>query len=225
MKNLLVIPLVFLAFCVFADDRVVLGSFERETAEADDGVSNAETTLNGFGARLFNFKDEGFYLGASFAHLTGDSDLCVGSDCVTVDATGTVFSGEIGRDMGQWIPYVGLSFTSSEVDFMGTTDSDETVGLNAGMWLELDTFKIRGAVVNLDDEDNRAVFGGFLFQMDNNFALGAEFGMNLDDEVDGFRFSLQFGRQFQLTTNLKPLTGGFLRVATDLLVRDSCASV
>ncbi|MYD45133.1 MAG: hypothetical protein F4W92_02105 [Gammaproteobacteria bacterium] len=62
--------------------------------------------------------------------------------------------------------------------------------------MELDTFKLRGAVVNLDDEDNRAIFGGLLFQMDNNFALGAEFGMLLDDEVDGFRFSLQIGRKF-----------------------------
>ena len=196
MKKLLVLPLVLLSFCVIADERIILGSFERETAEADDDVSSAETTLNGFGARLFNFKDEGFYLGASFAFLTGDSDLCVGSDCVSGDATGTMFSGEIGRDMGQWTPFVGVSFTSTEVEFMGMTDSDETFGINAGMWLELDTFKVRGAVVNLDDEDNRAVFGGILFPVSTNFTVGAEFGMNLDDEVDGFRFSLQIGRKF-----------------------------
>lgn len=196
MKKLLVLPLVLLSFSVIADERIILGSFERETAEADDEIASAETTLNGFGARLFNFKDEGLYFGAGFAFLTGDSDLCVGSDCVTGDTTGTMFCGEIGRDMGQWTPYVGLTFSSSEVDFMGTTDSDETVGVSAGMWLELDTFRVRGGVVNLDDEDNRAVMGGFLFQMDNNFAVGAEFGMSLDDEVDGFRFSLQIGRKF-----------------------------
>lgn len=196
MKNLLVIPLLLLSFCLIADDRVILGSFERETSEAADNVSSAEATLNGFGARFYNFQDEGFYLGGGFASVTGDTDLCVLSECVSVDTTGSVFTGEIGRDLGQWIPFVGASFSSSEVEILGASESDETWGFNAGLWLELDTFKLRGAVLNLDDSDNRAVTGGLLFQMDNDFAIGAEIGMLLDSEVDGFRLSLQFGRKF-----------------------------
>ena len=200
MKKLLVLPLVLLSFCVIAEERIILGSFERETSEADStmlGVTlSAEATLNGFGARLYNFKEEGLYLGAGFNFVTGDADICADSVCISGDASGTGFAGEIGRNFGQWTPFVGASFTSSEIEFAGESESDETWGLNAGMWVELDTFKLRGAVVNLDDEDNRAIFGGLLFQMDNNFALGAEFGMLLDDEVDGFRFSLQIGRKF-----------------------------
>ncbi|MCY3541450.1 MAG: hypothetical protein OXH31_06040 [Gammaproteobacteria bacterium] len=197
MKKLLVLPLVLLAFCVIADDeRIMLGSFERETAEAEDDMSSADTTLNGFGARLFSFKNEGIYLGAGFSYLTGDSEYCVGTNCVSADATGTSFFGEIGRGMGHWTPFVGLSFTSSEVDLMGESDSEETWGLSAGLWLQVDTFLLRGAVLNLDDEDNRAISGGVLFPVSTNFTLGGEFGMNLDSEVDGFKLSLQIGRKF-----------------------------
>ena len=196
MKNLLALPLVLLSFCVIADDRVILGSFEQETLEEEDDVSSVESTLNGFGARFYSFTDEGFYLGAGFSQLTGDIDLCVETVCVSADSSGTMFSGEVGRDLGQWTPFIGASFSSSEVEIFGESESDETWGLNAGLWLELDTFKLRGALTNLDDSDNRAVFGGVLLQMDNNFAFGAEFGMLLDSEVDGFRFSLQIGRTF-----------------------------
>lgn len=196
MKNLLVLPLVLLTVSVFAGDRVILGSFEQETTEAEDAVSSAESTLNGFGARFYNFKDEGLYLGAGFAQLTGDLDLCVLSNCISADSSGTIFSGEIGRDLGQWTPFVGASFSSSEVEILGESESDETWGLNVGLWLELDTFKLRGALTDLDDSDSRAIFGGLLFQMDNNFILGAEVGTLLDSELDGFRLSLQFGRVF-----------------------------
>ncbi len=200
MKKLLVLPLVFLSLGVIADERFILGSFDRESTEAESsllGVTlSAEATLNGFGARLFSFKDEGLYLGGGFSFLQGDTDLCVGSDCMSADTTQTMFSGEIGRDLGQWTPFVGFNFSSTEVDLMGETDSDEITGLSAGLWLELDTFKLRGAVNSLDDEDNRSIHGGLLFQMDNKFVFGADFGMLLDDEVDGFRFSLQIGRSF-----------------------------
>ena len=196
MKRLLVVPLVLLSFSVIADDRIILGSFERETTDADTSEFTGETTLNGFGARLYNFKDEGLYFGASFVSRSGDYELCAGTDCFSGDASATMFSGEIGRDLGNWTPFVGLSFTSSELEIFGETDSDETTSFNAGLWLELDTFKLRGALIDLDDSDNRAIVGGLLFQMDNNFALGAEFGVLLDSEVDGFRFSLQFGRKF-----------------------------
>ena len=200
MKKLLVLPLVFLSLGAIADERFILGSFDRESTEAESsmlGVTlSAESTLNGFGARLFSFKDEGLYLGGGFSFMQGDSDLCVGSDCLSADATQTMFSGEIGRDMGQWTPFVGFNFSSTEVELLGETDSDEITGLSAGLWLELDTFKLRGAVNSLDDEDNRSIHGGLLFQMDNKFVFGADFGMLLDDEVDGFRFSLQIGRSF-----------------------------
>ena len=196
MKNLLFLPLILLSFCVFADDRVILGSFEQESTEAGEAGVDAESTLRGFGARLFNFEDSGLYYGASFAHLTGDSEFCVLSNCASFDSTGTLFSGEIGRDLGQWIPFVGTTFYSAEVEAFGESESDESWGLNAGLWLELDTFKLRATINDIDDSDSRSITGGILFQMDNNFAFGAEVGMLLDDEVDGFRFSLQIGRVF-----------------------------
>lgn len=207
MKNLLVIPLVLLSFCVIANDRVMLGSFEQETAERAEAGFKGESTLSGYGARVFNFIDEGLYLGAGFAQLTGEIDICLLSDCETVgDATKTMFSGEIGRDFGQWIPFVGASFSSTETEETlfgdGFTESEGTFSLTAGLWLELDTLKLRGALTDLDDNDSVDVSGGLLFEggllfpMDNDFALGAEFGMLLDSEVDGFTFSVQFGRKF-----------------------------
>ena len=196
MKNLLLIPLILLSFYVFADERVFLGSFEQESTEAEEGVVDAESSLSGFGARLFNFKDSGLFYGLSFAHLTGDSDLCALSVCVSLDSTGTLFSGEIGRDLGQWIPFVGTTFYSAEVEAFGESESDESWGLNAGLWLELDTFKLRATINDIDDSDSRSITGGLLFQMDNDFAFGAEVGMLLDDEVDGFRISLQIGKVF-----------------------------
>ncbi|MYD46509.1 MAG: hypothetical protein F4W92_09165, partial [Gammaproteobacteria bacterium] len=111
MKKLLVLPLVLLSFCVIAEERIILGSFERETSEADStmlGVTlSAEATLNGFGARLYNFKEEGLYLGAGFNFVTGDADICADSVCISGDASGTGFAGEIGRNFGQWTPFVG----------------------------------------------------------------------------------------------------------------------
>lgn len=198
MKNLLVLPLVLLSIYVSANDRVILGSFEQESAESEDAERNidAESSLTGFGARLYQFSTEGLYLGAGFSHLTGDLDICQLTLCLSADASRTRFVGEIGKDFGQWTPFIGTSFSSWEVDAPGESESDETWGVNAGLWLELDTFKLRGALTHLDDSDNRAVSGGMLFQMDNNFALSAEIGMLLDDEVDEFRISLQFGRSF-----------------------------
>ncbi|MYC24301.1 MAG: hypothetical protein F4X56_00110 [Gammaproteobacteria bacterium] len=200
MKKLLVLLMALLSFCILADERIVIGSFEQESTEAESILHRVtvseESTLNGFGARIFDFRDEGLYIGAGFSFVTGDSDLCEGSDCVSVDATRTGFFGELGRNFGRLTPFFGASFDSKEIDGGGHTDSDEPFGINAGFWLELDKLKIRGAGVYLDDEENRAITGGFLFQMDNKFALGAEFGMLVADEVDGFRFSLQFGRKF-----------------------------
>lgn len=196
MKKLLLLPLVLLSFGVSANERVILASFERESADADDIVSSAETTLNGFGIRFYNFGNRELYFGAGFTQSSGDFELCVLQECDTGDTSATLFSGEVGRNLGSWTPFVGANFTSAEVEILGFTESDESWGLNAGLWLDLDTVKLRGAITDLDDSDSRAVFGGFLYQMDNSFALGAVFGVLLDSEVDGFRFSLQFGRKF-----------------------------
>ena len=195
MKNLLVIPLALLSFCVIADERITIATFEYETLEENAIVFSAETTLSGFGARFYNFRDVGFYWGAGFSQRTGDFEFCAPSECSTVDATETLYSGEIGRDLGGWTSFVGASFTSSEVELFGR-ESEETWGLYAGLWLDFDNYKLRGAMTDIDDSDNRAVHGGLLFQMDNNFALGVEIGLYMEREVDGFKFSLQFGRVF-----------------------------
>ena len=198
MKKFLVLQIVFLSFCVMADERIAFWSLERDSAEDEYQVLGIEfernETLNGFGARLFSFKEEGLYLGASFAYLLGDREVCVLGGCQFSDAIGTMIGGEIGRDLGKWTPFVGVSFSRSKVELKTRTDNEEIWGLNAGLWLELDTFKLRGAVTNLDDEDNRVVAAGILFQFENKFAVGTEFGMLLDSEVDGFKFSLQIGR-------------------------------
>lgn len=196
MKNLLVIPLVLISFCVIADERITLATFEYETTESGQFGLTAESTLSGFGARFYNFRDVGFYWGATFVQRTGDFEVCVLSDCSTGDETVTVFSGEFGRDLGGWTSFVGASFTSSETEFMSSTASDETWGLYAGLWLDFEDYKLRGTMTDLDNADNRAVHGGLLFQMDNNFALGAEIGFFLERDVDAFKISLQFGRVF-----------------------------
>ena len=175
-----------------------LGSVGQETAEsqdADRGI-DAESSLKGTGARLYSFNDEVFYFGAGITRLTGDLDICQLSLCISADARRTRFFGEIGKTFGQWTPFIGTSFTNWEVESDDESESDETWGLNAGLWIELDTFKVRGALTDLDDNDNRAILGGLLFQMHNNYVVGTEIGMLLDDEIDEFRFSLQFGKTF-----------------------------
>ena len=199
MKNLLMLPLILLSLCVCANDLVILGSFEQESAESEDterGI-DAESSLTGFGARLYNFRDEGLYLGAGFAHLTGNLDICQLPLCISADASRTRFFGEIGMELGRWTPFIGSSFSSWEVEAPGESDSDETWGLNAGVWLGLDSsFNLRGVLTHLDDSDNRAISGSLLFQTGNNFVFGAELGTLLDDEVDEVRISLKFGRIF-----------------------------
>ena len=75
MKNLLLIPLAMLSFCVFAEDRFIIGSFEQETVERELNIFNIdgfESSLNGFGFRHYQFLGSGLYLGSSFSHLKGD---------------------------------------------------------------------------------------------------------------------------------------------------------
>ncbi|MYC24446.1 MAG: hypothetical protein F4X56_00840 [Gammaproteobacteria bacterium] len=201
-NRLLVLPLVLLSLGVIADERIIFGSFERESAKEGFNTLGVDIevteTLNGFGVRSFKFNDKGFYHGDGFTFLTGDRQACLPGICNSFDARKVVASFEVGKDIGQWIPFVGLSIAVSHVEFEINTDRkyDLTKGLIAGSWYKLDTFILRGAVSHLDDGDNRTISGGLLYQMDNRFALGAELGWLLDSDVDRLSFSLQFGRSF-----------------------------
>ena len=221
-KNLGLLPMVLLTFGmvannVVAGDRVILGSVERLAEEYDapffESSIDRESTLNGFSAKLYWFRDAGFYRGLSYVAMTGDVDFCLQSNCSSVDTTVTTFSVEFGRAVGQWTPFVGLTWTQTEAEEteLGFWDSEnrsfvtpgnvvestaDASNFNIGYWLELDTFKVRGALNNLDGKKPMSVSGGVLLQMDNKFAVGAEIEILLDTEAGGFRFSLQFGRSF-----------------------------
>ncbi|MCY3541452.1 MAG: hypothetical protein OXH31_06050 [Gammaproteobacteria bacterium] len=199
MKKFLVLPIVLLSFCVIADDRIILGSFEGDlTVEQYNTLGHktlATSILFGVGASLFNFKDDGLYFGTSFKYLTGDRETCF-IFCESFNAQGSMLSGEIGRVMGQWIPFVGLSFHSSEIDSLSERVTDESWGLNIGFWFDYDKFKIRGALTNLNDGDYRAFSFGRLFQRDNNVVLGVDLKFLIDSEVHQVNCSLQIGRFF-----------------------------
>ncbi|MYD46491.1 MAG: hypothetical protein F4W92_09075 [Gammaproteobacteria bacterium] len=198
MRKLLVVLLTFLSFCVVADESVILGSFERQTEEFEMeyfGFS-FETSWNGFGVQFLNFVDSGYYFAGKFSHLSADTDICVGSQCVSpdTDTIQTVFSGEIGWNYRNLTPFFGLSFFNEESE-------GETVdysGFITGAWLDFDTFKLRGAITSIDQTEftNARIWfsGGLLYQMDNNWAFGAEIGMETDGDGNGFRFSLSLGR-------------------------------
>ncbi|MYD46490.1 MAG: hypothetical protein F4W92_09070 [Gammaproteobacteria bacterium] len=193
-QNLLVVLLTFLSFCVVADERVILGSVERQTEEGEYFGLTLESISNGVGVQFLNFVDSGFYFGAEFSRLTGDSEACVRSQCVSSDTdfNHTMFSGEFGRNFGDWTPFVGASYNETESD----GESVDGWGLDVGSWLSFDSFKLKGTITNADDEISRGISGGFLFQMDNNWALGAEIGTLLDSESDVINFSLQLGWVF-----------------------------
>ena len=225
MKRLLLpLPLVLLTFGmvannVIADDRVILGSFERLTEEYDeplfgDFTTSYESTLSGFSAKLYWFRDNGLYRGIGLGYMTGDVDVCLESICSSVDTTVSMRSAEIGWALGQWIPFVGGNWTQTkaeeETEFLDLIVEGEYIYglspgpwvertadpfyLNIGLWLQLDTFKVRGALNIWDESEPPGVSGGVLFQMDNDFIVGAEFEVSLDTEANRFRFSLQFGR-------------------------------
>ena len=225
MKRLLLpLPVVLLTFGmaannVIADDRVILGSLERLTEEYDYPYLSVslESTVNGFSAKFYQFRPYGLYMGLGLVRMTGDVDVCFQSNpsiCSSVDAKVTMFSMEFGWDLGHWIPFVGetISQTTGEQTGLALFDDENKVGVNPssvveraedrseryiGLWLERDTFKVRGALNNiLDESEPMSVSGGVLFQMDNKFAVGAEFEILLDSKAEGFQFSLQFGRSF-----------------------------
>ena len=223
-KNLLLLPMVILTFGmvannVVAGDRVVLGSFERLTDEYDapffaDSVSR-ESTMNGFSLKVHRFQNDGLYGGISLNYMAGDVDVCLESLCTSVDTTYFMYSAELGLDLGQWIPFVGGTWTNTSIElnefgyFFGDSDdyygfnpgyvvesTADTFGFNTGVWLELDTFKVRGALNFMDESERIGVSSGVLFQLENNYAVGADLEILLDNGADGFRFSIQFGRSF-----------------------------
>ncbi|MCY3541474.1 MAG: hypothetical protein OXH31_06160 [Gammaproteobacteria bacterium] len=196
MKNLLVVPLVLLSICVIADERVILGSFERQTQETEFGQFGltVESISNGLGVQFLNFADSGLYFGAEFSRRSGDSELCDRSNCISSDTdfTYTMFSGKIGKSFGDWTPFVGASYNITESD----GDTVDGWGLDVGWWVRFDKLKLKGTMTNVDDDFSRGISSGFLFHMNEKWALGGEIGTLLDSESDVFRFSLQLGRTF-----------------------------
>lgn len=214
MKRLLSLALALLSVWVIADERIIFGSLDRES-EKDDfntlGIDIEETdTLHGFGVQWFRFSDGRIYQRDKLTVLIGDREACFLGTCNSFDARKFTYSQEIGVEIRRWIPFFGMSLGVSKIEFETNTDSEleVTKGLIAGTWLKLDAFKLRVAVANFDDkdnrvfstnynaEDNRVITGGLLFQLDNNIVLGVEVGTLLDSEEDGFSFSLQIGRSY-----------------------------
>ncbi|MXW07604.1 MAG: hypothetical protein F4Z87_05705 [Gammaproteobacteria bacterium] len=198
MKKILVVPLALLSFSVNADERLILGSFERLTGE--DEVEQIgysyEASSDGFGLQYLSFKDSGFYFGAGISFSTGDTEICVQSQCESPESgpSDTTFSGEIGWNFDSWTPFVGLSLINEEID----DESDRFWGFTAGLWFDFDKFKLRGAITGISDSSFLSsttwMSGGFLYQMKNKWAFGAEVAQEQDSEVNRFSFSLYLGR-------------------------------
>ena len=181
MKNFFSsLPFVLLTFGmvannVIADDRFILGSFERITALSEppyygDNVST-ESTLNGFSAKLYWFGSDEWYSAIGLGYTIGDVDVCVQSNCSSVGTTVSMFYAEIGRALGQWVPFVGGTWTRTVVEesehliwnsehtlifypHSVVDRSADPFSLNIGFWRELDTLntiKVRGALNIWDD--------------------------------------------------------------------------
>lgn len=198
MKNLLVVPLVLLSIYVIADERVILGSLELHTEDAEvaHGGTTIKSSLNGFGVQFLRFADSGYYFGGNFSRLSGASESCVRSQCLpsNTDFSQTIFSGEMGWSFGDWTPFFGMSF----VDEDSTGESADYSSFTTGAWLAFDAFRLRGAITKTqqtDFSDSRTwVSGGFLYPMRNEWAVGVDFGSEIEGDRDGFRLSFQFGR-------------------------------
>ena len=105
-------------------------------------------------------------------------------------------SGEAGMSFGRWTPFVGASYTSVVEDAGGISFGDRNWGLNAGVWFEQETFKLRGVLTNVNDSEEREIFGNILFRFGNDYVVGAEGGLLLNDAEDRMSFSLQIGKFF-----------------------------
>ena len=208
MKNFLILPLVLLSFCVFADERFILGTIGQVTVDSeDDGFGlSVESSMLGFGTNFYNFKDESYYLGASFVSLSGDVDICseiryiipgdIDQVCVSGDTSATSFGGEIGWNFEYYTPFIGANYYTGEIEVFGQSESDDEWSLDVGIWLTLDMVYLRGAVYSIEDGDSRSIAGGFLYQMDSDFVFGAAVEFLLDSDVDGMSLTLSFGRTF-----------------------------
>lgn len=199
MKNIFLLVLAILSLCAIADQRIILGSFEGDIGVGENEIRDFDTPslslLAGLGARLLSFQDEGLYLGTGFKYLTGEREICF-VFCDSYDASGAMFFGEIGKNIGQWTPFIGASFHSSELVFPNENVNDESWGLDFGVWLRYDKLKLRGAIINLNDEDFRAFSVSRLIQRDNNLIFGYELGWSLNSEVYQYSVSIQIGRSF-----------------------------
>ncbi len=200
MKKFLLLPLVLLSFSVIAKERVILSAFEYETADRDHFILSQESSQNGIGVRLFDFRDSNLYVGSGISYLTGDLDyqLELQTPRTTVSAEITNWKSffEVGWSFGHWTPFIGASLTGSELKIHGVRDVDESRGFNAGLWFENETFKLRSALTDVDNSDNREIFGNILFKFGDNYVFGAEGGLLLNDAEDRFSFSFQFGKVF-----------------------------
>ncbi|MXW07602.1 MAG: hypothetical protein F4Z87_05695 [Gammaproteobacteria bacterium] len=200
MKYLLMVPLVILSFSDNADERVLLGSFERLVVENEvDSLGRSfESSLKGFGAQILNLVDSGRYFGTEISRVTGNTEICTGTPCVSADTdiSQTTFSGEFGWNFGNWTPFGGLSLFTDESE----GESKDNSASSLGAWLDLDRFKIKGTITYVEDPDRFGtdtwLSGGLLYRMDNEFFLGAEIGMQTEGDDNGFRFSLSLGRSF-----------------------------
>lgn len=108
-----------------------------------------------------------------------------------------VIFGEIGKSLGHWTPFIGASYTGAEETLHGLSSADNSLGFNAGVWFENESFKLRGALTDLENSDNREIFGNILFKFGEKYVFGAEGGLLLNNDAeDRFSFSLQIGRSF-----------------------------
>ena len=208
MKNILILPLVLLSFCVFADGQFILGTFGQVTVDSEDFRfrSSLESKSVLYGANFYNFKDESYYLGASFASLSGDVDVCsevwfiapgdFDQICFSGDSSATSFGGEIGWNFDYYTPFIGVKYYTGEIEVFRQSESDDEWSIDGGIWLTLDKVKLRGAVYSIEDSDSRSIAGGFLYQMDSDFVFGATAEFLLDSDIDGMSFTLSFGRAF-----------------------------
>lgn len=93
-------------------------------------------------------------------------------------------------------PIYRCIFHTAEIELLGETPSDDASSFTAGLWLDFENVKLRGAITTFEEGDSRTASGGLLYQVQYNFVVGAEFELLLEDETDGFGVSVHFGRSF-----------------------------
>ena len=206
MKKLFILPLLFLSFGVSANERIFLSSYEHETADRDHFILSQESSQNGVGLRFFEFRDSNLYWGVGFSYATGNREYQLepewwhegqtSSTPTSYEINEVIVSGDVGRSFGNWTPFIGASYTTREESLYRFSLADNTWELNAGVWFENEMFKLRGALNDFDNSDNRQIFGNILFKFGENYVFGAEGGLVLNDAEDRVSFAIQLGRSF-----------------------------